>query len=66
MCIICPDHREYWQVPNNHLLGAGCPKCAGKFNDLDFFIERSIKVHGDKYDYSKSEYVASTEKVCII
>lgn len=66
VCIICPDHGEFWQVPNNHLLGAGCPKCAGKFNDLDFFIERSIKVHGDKYDYSKSEYVASIEKVCII
>ena len=66
LCIICPDHGEFWQVPNNHLLGAGCPKCAGKYNDLEFFIERSKKIHGDKYDYSKTEYVASTEKVCII
>lgn len=66
VCIICPDHGEFWQIPNNHLLGAGCPKCAGKFNDLDFFIERSIKIHGDKYDYSKVEYIACSEKVCII
>lgn len=66
VCIICPEHGEFWQVPNNHLLGAGCPKCAGKYNDLEFFIERARKVHGDKYDYSKAEYVATNEKVCII
>ena len=66
VCILCPDHGEFWQVPNNHLLGAGCPKCAGKFNDLEFFIERSKNIHGEKYDYSKAEYVASSEKVCII
>ena len=66
LCIICPDHGEFWQIPNNHLLGAGCPKCAGKYNDREFFIERARKVHGDKYDYSKVEYVATNEKVCII
>ena len=66
LCIICPEHGEFWQIPNNHLLGAGCPKCAGKFNDQEFFIERAMKVHGDKYDYSKTEYVATNEKVCII
>lgn len=66
VCIICPDHGEFWQVPNNHLLGAGCPKCAGKYNDKEFFIERARKAHGDKYDYSKVEYVATNEKVCII
>lgn len=30
------------------------------------FIERARKVHGDKYDYSKVEYVNSRTKVCII
>ena len=30
------------------------------------FIERARKVHGDKYDYSKAEYVNSSTKVCII
>lgn len=66
VCIICPEHGEFWQIPNNHLLGTGCPKCAGKYNDLEFFIERARKVHGDKYDYSKAEYIATNEKVCII
>ncbi len=30
------------------------------------FIERAKKAHGDKYDYSKVEYVNSETKVCII
>lgn len=27
MCIICPEHGEFWQTPNSHLFGAGCPTC---------------------------------------
>lgn len=27
VCIICPIHGEFWQVPNSHLRGRGCPKC---------------------------------------
>jgi hypothetical protein len=30
------------------------------------FIEKSIKIHGDKFDYSKVEYIGSHTKVCII
>lgn len=66
LCIICPDHGEFWQIPNGHLSGAGCPKCAGKYNDQEFFIERARIAHEDKYDYSKVKYVATDEKVCII
>lgn len=25
--IICPIHRDFYQLPNNHLKGCGCPKC---------------------------------------
>ncbi len=32
----------------------------------DEFIEKAIKKHGDKYDYSKVEYTGSHNKVCII
>ena len=28
VCIICPEHGEFWQAPTNHLNGNGCPKCA--------------------------------------
>ena len=30
------------------------------------FIEKAKQIHGDKYDYSKVEYVNSMVKVCII
>ena len=26
--IICPIHGLFEQIPNNHLKGCGCPKCA--------------------------------------
>jgi len=30
------------------------------------FIDRARDVHGDKYDYSKVEYVNANTKVCIV
>lgn len=27
VCIVCPIHGEFWQKPNGHLGGKGCPKC---------------------------------------
>jgi len=61
--IICPVHGEFWQLPNSHLRGGGCPKCAGEIvgNALRFtnekFITKAKLIHGNKYDYSKVEYV---------
>ena len=67
VCIICPEHGEFWQTPNKHLLGQGCPKCGNtKKLTLTEFIERSRKIHMDKYDYSKVRYVNNGTKVCII
>ena len=73
VCIICPEHGEFWQVPSSHLQGVGCPKCGlnkiwesrGRIT-TDEFIEKAIEVHGDKYDYSKVRYVNSHTKLCII
>lgn len=28
VCIICPEHGEFWQTPRDHLSGRGCPLCA--------------------------------------
>ena len=28
VCIICPEHGEFWQLPYKHLSGQNCPKCA--------------------------------------
>lgn len=27
VCIICPIHGEFWQLPHNHLFGKGCKDC---------------------------------------
>lgn len=27
VCIICPTHGEFEQIPRNHLMGKGCPNC---------------------------------------
>ena len=67
VCIICPEHGEFWQKPNGHLNGAGCSKCS-KNSKITFedFIKKAKEIHGDKYDYSKVNYVNVTTKVCII
>jgi predicted nucleic acid-binding Zn-ribbon protein len=67
VCIICLEHGEFWQTPSDHLSGRGCPKCGGRLvNNTEEFIQKAKEVHGDKYDYSKVEYVNSHAKVCII
>ena len=66
ICIICKEHGEFWQTPNEHLSGHGCPKCSGRNKSTYDFIKQAKEVHCDKYDYSKSEYVNSKTKICII
>ena len=65
--IICPIHGEFSQKPNGHLNGKGCHLCSNnkKLTTAEF-IKRAKKVHGDKYDYSKVDYVNNTIKVTII
>ena len=70
--IICPEHGEFLITPKQHLIGCGCYECAKKeFSNkkrvgIDKFIERSTNIHGNKYIYSKVEYVSTQKKVCII
>lgn len=70
--IICPIHGEFKQLPRNHINGTGCPKCgreqANKKETLtrEQFIEKASKVHFNKYDYSKVNYVNNTTDIEII
>ena len=70
--IICPEHGEFQQTPNEHLDGCGCILCgfvsSANKNRLTTseFITRSKLVHGEKYDYSKVDYFRMDKKVCII
>lgn len=69
--IICPVHGVFEQRPQDHLRFE-CNKCAyekekkRKKDTTEQFIEKSIKVHGDKYDYSLVEYINNKSKVNII
>lgn len=58
ICIICPEHGEFWQTPDNHVNSKqGCPKCANNIQlTADEFINKAKQIHGDKYDYSKVIY----------
>ena len=72
VCIICPEHGEFWQTPSSHLQGNGCMKCSIKNKpqcngvSKDDFISKANKIHNNKYDYSKVEYVNTMTDVCII
>lgn len=67
VCIICPEHGEFWQIPLNHIRQKqGCPTCGlHNFVDTDIFINKVRSVHGDKYDYSKTTYVNYETKVIL-
>lgn len=68
ICIICPEHGEFWQLPNNHLRTFGCPKCGKKrvtSNTIDF-VQKAIAIHGNKYSYNSVTYINNATKVKII
>ena len=71
--VICPIHGPFQVRPSNHITNeSGCPKCANEQNGIkhrmttDMFIAKAKELHGDKYDYSKVEYIDNSTKVCII
>jgi hypothetical protein len=68
VCIICKEHGEFWQTPDKHILRKhGCPICGGSAKrTTESFINDAKKVHGDKYDYSKSEYNGTHTPLIII
>jgi hypothetical protein len=66
--IICEEHGEFWQEPNQHLVGKGCKKCANEKLILttEQFIEKSKRKHKGKYIYDLTEYKSMKEHVVII
>lgn len=70
--IDCPIHGSFPQTPTQHLQGRGCKECgyaktAEKHRkSTEDFITKAVTVHGDRYDYSISEYKKATEDIKII
>jgi len=66
--IICKEHGNFNQIPDNHLKGFGCFECSKKdksINNNDF-IEKSLLIHNNKYNYSKTKYTNWCSEVIII
>ena len=71
VCIICPEHGEFWQTPTNHLSGNGCPKCAAEklskmfSSNINEFSKKAAIVHHNKFIYG-DYYVNSSTPIPII
>ena len=70
LTVTCPEHGEYIVLPKVHLASLhGCIKCNDKVRRsakcLEL-IEIAKKTHGDKYDYSKVNYINPYTTVEII
>ena len=73
VCLICPEHGEFWKTPTNLLYGKqGCPKCGhrernkSKTKTTEDFINQANYIHFGIYDYSNTIYTKARNKVKII
>lgn len=66
--IICKQHGSFWQTPQNHISGKACIRCwsLGKTKTTEQCIKDFKEVHGDTYDYSKSQYTGQLKDIEII
>lgn len=69
--IICKKHGEFEQNTASHIFGRGCPKCGfevsstKRLSNTEIFIDRSKKIHNNKYNYNKVNYVNNSTNVII-
>lgn len=51
VCILCPEHGEFWQTPHSHFAGTGCPICSVTkninetklYNFIDYHISEKVE-----------------------
>lgn len=73
--IRCLEHGEFEQRYDQHLSGKGCSECGkllsqeihkNRRSSKEAFIEKAKLVHGDKYDYSKVDYINARTRIEIV
>lgn len=70
--IICKLHGEFSQRVDTHLRGSICKKCAiikqaaKQTLNIKEFVKKAKEVHKGNYDYSKTQYADSRERIKII
>lgn len=68
----CKTHGDFWQSPHNHYKGQGCPVCGdlkqarNTTRTTEQFVELAKSKHGDRYDYTKVDYLKSNKKVILV
>lgn len=73
VCIICPEHGEFWQTPEKHLDNKyACHECArkvfGRGNkrySKEKLIQKFIEIHGYKYLYNLENFKTVRDKITI-
>lgn len=79
LAINCIEHGVFYQKPNSHLGGQGCPTCgaikqkehirtsnhANSTKSMAVFIKEAEKAHNNKYGYSNAIYISGSKKVII-
>lgn len=64
--LVCPKHGEFEKYANDALQGRGkCPKCQRGISSTEEFIAIAKAKFGDKFDYSKTDFINKITKVII-
>lgn len=68
--IVCPEHGVFKQSLHDHTSGkVGCKLCAASNSSKrqmfskEQYVEKAKQIHGDKYDYSITEYVGKSKYI---
>ena len=71
--IECTLHGTFWQKPEYHWNGAGCPTCfhefrrgAGQRDSIESFSEKVYKVWGNRFDLSGVTYTNSQASIQVL
>ena len=67
----CPEHGDFFQRPNGHISGKGCPKCGSEIRANktrlvnDDLIRKFVDVHKNRYSYDNISYKNNRTKILI-
>jgi len=65
--IVCSKHGSFFQSPANHKKGKNCSHCSGGVKIYkDEILVQFKKTHGDRYDYSRVDYINNNTDIEII
>ncbi len=65
--IVCNEHGSFFILPANHLAGQQCSSCSGVYRkNTDDFNKQAVNIYGNKYDYSRVNYINNRTKIEII